>query len=49
MRFPKVSASVGQAWTQPGGDVAQGLPAGGDLEFTDDLTLQRAFEGRRDY
>ena len=29
--------------------LAQGLPAGGDLEFTDDLTLQRAFEGRRDY
>jgi recombination protein RecR len=29
--------------------LAQGLPAGGDLEFTDDLTLQRAFEGRREY
>lgn len=29
--------------------LAQGLPAGGDLEFTDDLTLRRAFEGRRDY
>ena len=29
--------------------LAQGLPAGGDLEFTDDLTLQRAFEGRRTY
>ena len=29
--------------------LAQGLPAGGDLEFTDDLTLQRAFEGRRQY
>lgn len=29
--------------------LAQGLPAGGDLEFTDDLTLQRALEGRRDY
>ena len=29
--------------------LAQGLPAGGDLEFTDDLTLKRAFEGRRDY
>lgn len=28
---------------------AQGLPAGADLEFTDDLTLQRAFEGRREY
>jgi recombination protein RecR len=29
--------------------LAQGLPAGGDLEFTDDLTLQRAFEGRQEY
>jgi recombination protein RecR len=29
--------------------LAQGIPAGGDLEFTDDLTLQRAIEGRRDY
>jgi recombination protein RecR len=29
--------------------LAQGLPAGGDLEFTDALTLQRAFEGRRAY
>jgi recombination protein RecR len=29
--------------------LAQGLPAGGDLEFIDDLTLRRALEGRRDY
>jgi len=29
--------------------LAQGLPAGADLEFTDDLTLQRALENRRDY
>jgi recombination protein RecR len=29
--------------------LAQGLPAGGDLEFTDDLTLARALEGRRSY
>lgn len=29
--------------------LAQGLPAGGDLEFLDDLTLRRALEGRRDY
>jgi len=29
--------------------IAQGLPAGADLEFTDDLTLQRAIEGRRDW
>jgi recombination protein RecR len=29
--------------------LAQGLPAGGDLEFIDDLTLRRALEERRDY
>jgi recombination protein RecR len=29
--------------------LAQGLPAGGDLEYTDGLTLRRAFEGRRDF
>jgi recombination protein RecR len=29
--------------------LAQGLPAGSDLEWVDDLTLRRAFEGRRDY
>ena len=29
--------------------LAQGLPAGGDLEYTDDLTLRRAFEGRRGF
>jgi recombination protein RecR len=29
--------------------LAQGLPAGGELEFTDDLTLRRAFEHRRDF
>lgn len=29
--------------------LAQGLPAGGDLEYTDDLTLRRALEGRRNY
>ncbi len=29
--------------------LAQGLPAGADLEFTDDLTLARAFENRRNY
>jgi len=27
--------------------LAQGLPAGGGLEFADELTLSRAFEGRR--
>lgn len=29
--------------------LARGLPAGGDLEFTDELTLRRALEDRRDY
>ena len=29
--------------------LAQGLPAGGDLEYTDDMTLLRAFEGRQDF
>jgi len=29
--------------------LAQGLPAGGDLEYTDELTLRRAFEGRRGF
>lgn len=28
--------------------LAQGLPAGGGLEFADELTLSRALEGRRD-
>ncbi len=27
--------------------LAQGLPAGGDLEHADALTVSRAFEGRR--
>jgi recombination protein RecR len=29
--------------------LAQGLPAGSELEFTDDLTLRRAFEHRREF
>jgi recombination protein RecR len=29
--------------------LAQGLPIGSDLEYADDYTLSRAFEGRRDY
>lgn len=28
--------------------IAHGLPVGGDLEYADELTLIRAFEGRRD-
>jgi recombination protein RecR len=27
--------------------IAQGLPAGGGLEYADDLTLMRAMQGRR--
>ena len=29
--------------------LARGLPVGGDLEYADDLTLRRAFEGRQDF
>lgn len=29
--------------------LAQGLPAGSDLEYADDYTLSRALEGRREY
>ncbi|HNP89375.1 MAG: Recombination protein RecR [Microgenomates group bacterium ADurb.Bin219] len=28
--------------------LGQGLPTGGDLEYADEVTLQRAFEGRRE-
>ncbi len=29
--------------------IARGLPMGGDLEYADEMTLARAFEGRREY
>ena len=29
--------------------LASGLPVGGDLEYADEITLSRAFEGRRSY
>ncbi len=29
--------------------LAYGLPVGGDIEFTDELTLRRALEGRKEY
>lgn len=29
--------------------IARGLPAGGDLDYADDLTLSRALQGRSDY
>ncbi len=28
--------------------IAHGMPVGGDLEYTDEVTLQKAMEGRRD-
>ena len=28
-------------------DLASGLPVGGDLEYADEVTLGRAFEGRK--
>jgi recombination protein RecR len=28
--------------------LAQGLPVGADLEYTDEVTLHRALEGRRE-
>ena len=28
--------------------IASGLPVGGDLEYADEITLGRAFEGRRE-
>jgi len=29
--------------------IAHGLPVGGDLEYADEVTLARAFEGRREF
>jgi len=29
--------------------IARGLPSGGDIEYADDITLRRAFEGRSDF
>ncbi len=29
--------------------IAHGLPVGADVEYADELTLQKAMEGRRDY
>ena len=28
--------------------IASGLPVGGDLEYTDEVTLSKALEGRRE-
>jgi len=38
-------APLGVAVTRP----AHGLPVGGDLEYADELTLARAFSGRRSF
>ena len=29
--------------------IAHGVPVGGELEYTDEVTLARAFEGRREF
>jgi recombination protein RecR len=29
--------------------IGRGLPTGADLEYADEITLTRAFEGRREY
>ena len=29
--------------------IAQGIPIGGDIEYTDEVTLRKALEGRRDF
>ena len=29
--------------------IARGLPVGGDLEYADETTLNRALEGRKEY
>ncbi len=29
--------------------IAQGIPIGGDIEYTDEVTLRKALEGRREF
>lgn len=41
----KILAASGARVTR----IAQGLPAGGGLDYADELTLSRALEGRRDF
>jgi recombination protein RecR len=43
MYLSKVLTPLGVTVTR----LASGLPVGGDLEYADELTLGRAFEGRR--
>jgi recombination protein RecR len=35
--------------TIPISRLGRGLPTGADIEYADEVTLQRAFEGRREY
>jgi recombination protein RecR len=44
MHLQRVIAPLGVKVTRP----ARGLPVGGDLEYADEVTLTRAFEGRRE-
>ncbi len=43
MYLAKVLTPLGVKVTR----IASGLPVGGDLEYADEVTLGRAFEGRR--
>jgi recombination protein RecR len=47
----EATASLVARWLKPLGvrvtRLASGLPVGGDLEYADEVTLGRAFEGRR--
>jgi len=45
MFVAKQLSALGVRVTRP----ASGLPVGGDLEYADELTLGRAFEGRREF
>jgi recombination protein RecR len=45
MYLTKLCQPFGIRLTRP----ARGLPVGGDLEYADEVTLTRAFEGRREY
>ncbi len=44
MHLQRLIAPLGVRVTRP----ARGLPVGGDLEYADEVTLTRAFEGRRE-
>jgi recombination protein RecR len=44
MYLARLLSPLGVEVTRP----ASGLPVGGDLEYADEVTLGRAFSGRRD-